>query len=255
MVCFLDQSSETETMKNKPTNFILLLVILFSTCDLFGQAYLQKGSSMLGGGFGIDANSSNEKPTHSVGTNYERDFSSFRVSPYYGRFIKDNLAVGFELNFSTSTTDNRDINSNSNVHTEIEGRTYGGGVFLKKYFPILEKFGVFIQPGIKYSFSKSEDTRTTKYALDESSQQRFLTRETDVFSITSSLGLYYFLSPRFSIETNLGSVGFTKSNSNVEETNSVNDELLSSKADSNNLSFDFINRLTFDKIFVINYFF
>jgi hypothetical protein len=254
VACCLNRFSETKTMKNKKTNYFIFLVSFFSIFNLYGQEFLQKGSSVLGGGIGaMRNNSSTEEPIDSL--QQSGKVSSFQISPYFGRFIKDNLVLGVKLNFGTSKNESSFEDFNQTSNTEQKGRSYGAGIFLRKYFPVLEKFGVFIQPEINYNFYSSDNVRYSSFHQGETVREDYEDRESRSFSVNTSLGLYYFISPRFSIETSLGTLGLTKSKTNKEETNNYNDDSRTTETNSDSFSINFINELTFDKIFVINYFF
>lgn len=250
----MDRLSETKTMKNKTTIYIIFLLSFFSNFNLYGQEYLQKGHSILGGGIGaMRNNSSREEPIDSLQQSGKN--ASFQVSPYFGRFIKDNLVLGIKLNFGTSKNESSFEDFNQTSNTEQKGRSYGAGIFFRKYFPVLEKFGVFIQPGINYNFYSSDQVRYSSYNQGETVREDYEDRKSHSFSVNSSLGLYYFISPRFSIETSLGSLNLSKGKNNNKETNNYNDDSRTIKSDVDSFSFNFINELSFDKIFVINYFF
>lgn len=74
-------------------------------------------------------------------------------------------------------------------------------------------------------------------------------------SAGTNFGLYLFLGERFSLETNLGNVLFTYRTEEVEFTNQFGIEERNGDNDSSSINLNFINEISFDPVFVINFFF
>lgn len=253
MACSLFRFSETKTMKNKTTIYAIIVISLLSV-SVYGQESLQKGKSLVGGGigFGISDNESNPDDDSDGSSQESRHFS---FSPYYGKFVKDNLLLGVSLNLNTNKRDFKNYYNSGSSHNDFKSKSIGGGVFVRKYFPVVEKFGVFFQPGLNYNLQTSE---TVYYSSNDNSadgRDRLDESKGHMVSIGANLGLYYFISDRFSIETNLANVNFSKTFRETEQTDYFNNSFTTSKGNSNSIGLDFINQLSFDKIFVINYFF
>lgn len=239
-------------MERKKILLVFILSFMFAS-NLIGQESFEKGKSMIGGGIGIGSGENETKPEDSLSRKSSQERFSFQVSPYYGKFIKTRLLLGIRTQFSTSKSERKYIETNGTSIAEDKSHLYGGGIFLKKYFPVVEKFGVFFQPGFDYSYSISEHT-ASDFSNSSQSKNQFSENKTQVVSFDASIGLYCLIGKRFSIETNLGKINLSKSVHKTKSTSSSN-EASNVKSNSDNVSLNFINELSFDQIFVINYFF
>lgn len=135
-------------------------------------------------------------------------------------------------------------------------REYGIGGFLRKYFPSSEKFGVFIQSGVDFGWFKSE-SEFKEFFFDNSFPDYRDSNEllTISGSIDAGAGLYFFILPQLTIETNLAR--FTLSYHDTERSAITNDGAERELGESStiNMNFNIINQFTFDKVFTLNYYF
>ena len=120
---------------------ILLSLLLLFTITLI-QAQIKKGTHFLGGSLGIYS----EKTTSDTGANITSDFFTF--TPAYGRAVKDNLIFGGDLIVLSGSYRNR---------FNIEDRkSYGAGIFLRKYIDLGKKFYFFTEGRFSGSYDKVE---------------------------------------------------------------------------------------------------
>jgi hypothetical protein len=124
--------------------FLLSFIFVF-TCMVATRAQISKGSAWLGGSIGY---SQSKDKTGASTTSTKQN--SFYISPAIGTAIKENLILGVSVSYSRyiskygSTTDNK-------------GRTYGGGIFLRKYWPVVNRLYIFGEAKAYYSAYRSTD--------------------------------------------------------------------------------------------------
>src|SRR5688572_17217982 len=109
-----------------------LLSLLF-VCSLVvtTRAQINKDAIWLGGHAGYSQSS--DKGLSSSVTNKQ---TSFNISPAVGTAVKDNLIVGI---FATY----QNYKSKSGSITNKKENAYGGGLFVRKYIPIVNRLYVF----------------------------------------------------------------------------------------------------------------
>src|ERR1043165_4021963 len=95
-----------------------LLFILFTSAS---YSQINKGSVLLGGNIGFSTNKTKD-------TSLENN--SVSILPVIGIAIKQNLIVG--INFSYAHNKNNLYVTSS----QVEGESYGAGIFLRKYIPL-----------------------------------------------------------------------------------------------------------------------
>src|SRR5687768_1019925 len=108
--------------------YFLLSIVLFSGKII--NAQIDKGQKLLMGNIGISINK-NEIDTQST----QKQFYLL-VSPVFGKAIKKNLVLGFRLSGGYSNI----RNGSSQLKTKENQWISGGGVFLRKYFPLGKGF-------------------------------------------------------------------------------------------------------------------
>lgn len=168
--------------------FLLLLVPICS------WAQFSAGNKFIGGS--VSVNNQNG----SVTSPYVNLNQNFGVSPSMGFFIKDNVATGFRLGYSKSFTDYNYGNLNG-YPKSFDYESFSGGLFLKRYITISEKFLFAIDGGINYV----RGTSTNAYVGTSN------TYVTKLYNLTAQItpSFIYFPSDHWGIEASLGSMYFT----------------------------------------------
>src|SRR5262245_29001873 len=124
--------------------YLLLLSIatVFTLCATHAQ--IKKGATFLGGDIG-----GSTAKTKSADTTYSKQ-NGFYISPVFGKAIRENLILGFDLVTNIYNNENA-----ASVGYDQKHRSYGGGVFLRKYKQLGSSgFSIFAQARLGVSFNK-----------------------------------------------------------------------------------------------------
>lgn len=158
-----------------------LLSLLF-VCSLAvtTHAQINKGATWLGGIVAYGQSTSK-----SFGTTYKTN--SFVVGPSIGKAVKDNLVVGILASYQHSK-------SPDNTGTTSKTTLFGGGVFVRKYVPIVNQLYLFSDARAYYS------NYNAKVNVNASKTKGF-----DV-GITVTPGVSYGITKSIQIETGLNAL-------------------------------------------------
>ncbi|MFL5748299.1 MAG: outer membrane beta-barrel protein, partial [Niastella sp.] len=180
------------------------------------RAQISKGAVWVGGSIGYNQSKNDFKDA--AVKDYKN--SSFNVSPAIGFVVKDNLVVGFRLNYG------HDKSENYGSTSESKSNSYGGGIFVRKYIPVISRVYVFGEAGAAYAYSKGDDTRQEyvngSYVNIKTNSKGFSTN----LSVTP--GLAVAITKKFQLETSLNSllgVGYNKSKKTTERPTSSFDNM------------------------------
>jgi hypothetical protein len=127
-----------------------LLSFLF-VCSLAvtTQAQINKGATWLGGQAGYSQSSE-----EGVSSNTKNKQSSFNISPAVGTAVKDNLIVGISASYVHSKS-----KSGSTVMTKYN--SYGGGVFIRKYIPVVSRLYIFGDAKVSFNAFRTDENIST----------------------------------------------------------------------------------------------
>lgn len=239
---------------------IFLLTLTLLSIQSFAQDALKMGNKIVGGGLSFSMNDSeNDRPYNYY--YYRTDFresTDFSFSPYYGRLYDDNTMIGIRLNINNRRSQYERTSESDFDKGSLESSSIGFGGFIRKYFPTTDKFGFFIESGIDISRGtlNSDDQnfnlQDSVFVLVRHNQQK---RTSYSASIDAEGGMYFFLIPRLSIETNFLQFILSYSDSNSEYENLIDNQIEEGDGNSANVRFNLINSFSFDKIFTLNYYF
>jgi len=168
----------------------LTLVALCIALSSFAQ--IEKGRSYLSGQIG--GGSSKTSYDNPAGVTGIEKQSSFSLTASYGYLIADSWAVAFSVNGGNSVT-------KYNNQMKSTDADYSLSPYVRKYFSIGEKFYFHLDGGVNYQIVKSEFKSPTSPITTTDSHAK----STSVFV---SPGLSYFLSSRFVLTANLGSLNY-----------------------------------------------
>jgi hypothetical protein len=178
------------------TVFILILCFTI-TPSTFAQ--LQKGNFMVGGGlnYGI----SNTESFDLIGTESELKSTVFLLKPKLGYLITDNLVIGFEGSYSEFWQRvNVQPPSESTSITDI--KSIGGGAFMRKFFPVQDKFAFFGQ------FSSSYLSRNQENSLNQNNSTLDFENISRIWDNRISAGISFFPTHWIAIELQVIPVSF-----------------------------------------------
>ncbi|MEJ0032408.1 MAG: outer membrane beta-barrel protein [Bacteroidota bacterium] len=173
---------------------ILTLIALCVAYSSFAQ--IEKGRSYVTGQFGGGSSKTSDT---SGGSSTKQ--SSYGLGLGYGYLVANTWAVGLSVSGNGNTTKYYSTNATST------GTGYSITPYVRKYFPIAEKFYIHADGGLSYAGIKS----TYKYdGVPEVTDSK-----SKVTAVYIRPGLTYFLSNRFTLNANLGSLNY----SNLQTTN------------------------------------
>ncbi|HUW06140.1 MAG TPA: outer membrane beta-barrel protein [Williamwhitmania sp.] len=181
---------------------ILFALLVLLTCSVGAQAQY-----FVGGQFGFNTTGGSQK---SGGVTVDKPKNtSFNFSPSIGKFISDKLAVGVSLNFTAQS-----------LKTTVGGNTYtdkttGFGIapFARYYFLQMNKFGIFAQGQIGFSYS---DSKQPSVGPDEEIK-------TTTFGFIILPVVYYNVSEKLSLEASISLFNFGFNTSTQKDQNNNKD--------------------------------
>ncbi len=217
--------------------------------------YLSSNRAFVGGGFSLGFGE-NEPDNGDPFMRQEGRQSFGSLSPTYGRFYNDRWAAGVVL--ITHYSRSRQRTNGPNSIDEVLGRRVSLGLapFLRRYLPLTERFGAYVQPEVSYTYSMLNNLRerTDDFQPATNSKTEFIRRR-HLGSLSVGGGLYYFITEHFTVETNLLRLVFTASTGTDESiTEDIQVDATTVSTDTS-VQLNFINQLSLDQAFVINYYF
>ena len=238
-----------------------LLLLVASLAFITPVAWAQENPHLVadrpfvGGGLFININNEEDK-NNSLTSQITDERSSFSISPTYGKFISNRWAVGVSLRI-ISTDDKRISVQDGATTTSIENSTSVGiAPFFRRFIPITERFGAFLQPQLPYTYQIGSTENKFSDPNDPANNggSSFINQEHRI-GLGMSGGLYYFVNRHFSLETNLLDLDFAYNIEKRERTNSSTQADDNRQFSSTNLRVNLVNQLRLNQLFVFNYYF
>ena len=215
----------------------LLLSALAVSFTFLSQAQITKGTTFIGGGFGI--NRSNSRGGDSS-VSYQNPYTSgYSIAPTVGWAIKDDLVFGVTLGYGHGKTDYKSSNSPvSNSHN------YLGSLFLKKYKPLGRGFSLFGQGSLGINWSKTSSSQAPQYSSSQTSWGP---------SLTLLAGLAYRAGRHWQAEATLpGLAAINYSHSSyVQKAQNSPDQHSNSNSFVLSTAFSIFSQLTFSILYII----
>lgn len=237
--------------------FFATIALLVSTTLSVAQdnLYLSTGRSFVGGGISLSVDSNEPNNNDPTVEEIDRSFSG-SVSPTYGKFFRDRWVAGVSLTISHQNDRNEEIGENTSRENTTRALGIGITPFLRRYLPITERFGAYIQPEVSFTYRRTVTEQEQRDANQPAANNFFsITGRRHSGSLGAQAGLYYFITEHFSVETNLLRAYFAI-NRRSDEITTV-DNIVEQTTESTRLSaqFSLINQLSLDRILVLNYYF
>jgi hypothetical protein len=163
----------------------LLFVLFIVACSFDSLAQIRKGSTMLGGHIGYTSDHvSSPSPAEASEVDY------LNASILFGKAIKENLFLGLSFNMAFSHRQYQDNTQKFN--------SYGGGVFVRRYFDIGKKFYFFTQAHSGISSYRNDQS----YFTPGSNEKGY------VIHLGFYPGISYAITRRFHIESGFNNLVF-----------------------------------------------
>ncbi|AEW01984.1 Autotransporter beta- domain protein [Niastella koreensis GR20-10] len=175
---------------------IVLSLVFVCAFMVTTRAQISKGAVWVGGSIGY--NQTKQDPGIYNGKPYKT--TTLTINPSIGTAVKDNLVVGIELLYNQIKTEN-DGNS-----VKSKTNAYGGGVFVRKYFPVITRLYIFGDANAAYAATKNDRTLST------GTNPIVVTAKGGITSVGITPGIAFAVSKKFMLETslnNLFSVAYT----------------------------------------------
>lgn len=169
----------------------VLLFVAFAAISLSSSAQFAKGDSYISGGVGFS-----QSKTGSASS------SNYAISPNYGYFVTNNIAVGVGLGFGGNTAKN-----GLGIKT-ANASALSAGVFARYYTTPSKAFSFFGNAGVNYTSNTDKIPATSV--------------KTSGFGISVAPGISYFVSNRLAIESTVGSLGYSTSKADLTGAVSTN---------------------------------
>jgi len=169
-------------------NYHILLTVLLSVfcVSLNAQIFIEGGVGFTG---------SSQKTDDGISTTKDTD-NSFSIRPAVGKFISDKVAIGMALDITYAFRTSSPAPESKETFTSI-----GASPFVRYYAITWNKFSLFGQGDLGFSFSKSKDTvdGTTTDGPDG-----------NTYYLRVTPGLSYDISERLQLQTsiNILSLGY-----------------------------------------------
>ena len=164
---------------------VVLLCILLFNISIVSAQVIGPGEKMFGGSLGVNS------ATHTQ-NNYENRSSNAAFYPSLSFGVKNNLALGFRGNLHYGRS-----KITQGVGQQVQtGFSTGLGIYLKKYLPLENRFGIYFDHLVHAAFHEQSIVSDphTSYSRNWS------------FGFQFSPGVFYQFSERFLGEANMGGV-------------------------------------------------
>ena len=185
---------------------LLLLILFIGFGSSVSKVQMQQGSWMLEGSAGLERSRSYFPDTDEK----SNPVSGFTLHPKVGYFVSDNLAIG--LSGLLGSTWSRNKNYDPKIpYNYKKGNilNYGGGLFIRKYFPINESLSFFGEIG-------SEIFWVRQKSISNEPSGKVIEVQRRTFSANGILGIQYLISPKVGIHMQTTLLQYQKMKSLVE---------------------------------------
>ncbi len=165
--------------------FTLILILALAVAS---HAQMQKGSWMLDGQAGTYRSKYEESQSSPFGSGsilYDQHRgANFYLQPGVGYFVKENWAVGLSGNFQV--VNGKSLDENDEEAAKGGQRTYGLGVFSRRYVPLSERLAL-------YGDLRVGGYLRRHFSIDLDSDERTVDSNIKGLDATASIGLQYLV--------------------------------------------------------------
>lgn len=199
-----------------------IFLLAFSIVTL-SNAQTEKGTKFIGGDFSVNY-TKNTTNYETIYSNSENKNTRINITPQFGYFIKNNLAIGSSLTYFNSNSE-----STSYIETQPLGNVnkstingFGVNLFANYYKPIIGQLFFLANANIGYSNSKGTYSNSSSEAKNNS--------KTNSYSVSINPGFVYFINSKFSLNYNLLNIGYNYNKS--KETNNLDSNVATQKSNA-----------------------
>lgn len=178
-------------MKNN--RYLVTFFVTLCTCLLptISKAQFNENGLVIRSGINFQYSPQDSPYTLPDNIGHESENFTYYFTPGIGKFIGNGFYIGLEGRIgSSSRSMTAMVNGDVTHHSKYQNLIYGGGVLLRKYFNVSDRFTPFV--GLSNTFFKEKG--------DEKSPNGFRSYHYNNFTADIQLGAQYRISPRIGIE-------------------------------------------------------
>ncbi|NJB71862.1 hypothetical protein GGR42_002324 [Saonia flava] len=224
---------------------VVLVVALLGVGSLTAQEsqkeklIIEKGTWNVGGNLSFRVSKNDNNDASQIRENENTSISFF---PNVGYAVGKNIITGLGLGYGYSKSEILSANEGAiNNFTSNDSRTFTIAPYIRGYFPLGEKLAFYTQGEV--GFSKTKNTSD-----DENNNMVINERKNNSYFIGIRPGITYFVSKKLALETGIGFLGYTKTDSELKSDSGTFDQ--SGKASNFNFSLN-----SSDLLFGLSYYF
>lgn len=208
-------------------------MLIFSFTHVFSQT--EKGKKIIDGQFNV---AGYDNYNNASFLSYDSSSFRFHIVPGLGYFIKDNFAIGANLNFEVDNTTIISVlpnNMPSLLTDKFNSINYGAGVFARYYKKIIDSLFFVVNACISYAHqtTSQEFSSNDPNYIPSSNDPAIQKIVGNTYSVAITPELVYFLGPKLGISTNFSSIYYENLSSKNISVPTIN------QIKSNNYGFNF----------------
>jgi hypothetical protein len=169
------------------------LFTLLMITPLLSSGQFIKGDKFIGGTFRL----SSQTPTKSDQSS-TIEVNGFSIYPTMGFLLNEKFAIGGQIGYSYLNTV---YNNNQSSQSKYNSKRFSLGLISRRYFSISDKFIFSINGQVNFDRGKETNTNSTSESITQNYQ----------IGINIQPCFIFFPSPKWGIETSIGSIGYSYS--------------------------------------------
>jgi hypothetical protein len=183
-------------MRTKTLPALFSFLIIAATVN--GQ--IKKGALFLGGQLGVSGQTTKNENSPDLKS------TGITFSPAFGKAVKDNLIIGFDINYGHTKV--------QNYYPETQtSNAYGAGFFIRKYRELGKGFYLFAQGRAGGSYNNQEYKNSSQVPVDNKSNGYTI-------GIAVYPGVSYAITHKLQLETGFNNLAYLEFNHNEQSVNS-----------------------------------
>ncbi|MBB3699524.1 hypothetical protein KMW28_24640 [Flammeovirga yaeyamensis] len=236
----------------KTLSIYLTLLLAFSlTCVFAGgddkephydrgitnRTFIPKGQWMVGATFNYSEHV-NDNYQFLILNKWDGAGYTLKVSPFFGYFLKDNLAIGGRVTYQRQELriDNLQLDLGDDINLSVQGMTEQAQMvystfFMRNYISLGKgnRFGIFNEVSLSYGYGQSK----SMHMEDGPHDIRGLYSNTHEFNIGLSPGMVAFVNNNLALEVKMDVIGF-----NMKSTEQIENQVSTGSRRTSNADFN-----------------